>query len=103
MEEDCMLLDGMTQKEGWTYNLRFAVIFRAERKKILHSQVKLLNFAVSILEQTFELQKISDNLSEKEIYIEFDKIIMKKMEGELTEDTEEPYFLRRLHMRDYFK
>ena len=93
----------MTQKEGWTYNLRFAVIFRAERKKIIHSQVRLLTYAISMLEQTFELQKLTDNLSEEEIRIEFDKIIMKKMPIELEEQDEEPYFLRRLHMRDYFR
>jgi hypothetical protein len=28
---------------------------------------------------------------------------MKKTEDELTEETEEPYYLRRLYMRDYFR
>jgi hypothetical protein len=56
LAEDLKLLENMTQKEGCTYNLRFAVVFRAEKKKIIHSQVKMLEYGVSMLERTFKLQ-----------------------------------------------
>lgn len=103
LAEDLKLIKNMTQKEGYTYNLRFAIIFRAEKKKIIHSQVKLVELGVSMLERIFKLQSDSDHLNEAQIKIEFDKLIMKKTEDELTEETEEPYFLRRLYMRDYLR
>jgi len=103
LAEDTELLETMTQKEGWTYNMRFAVIYRAERKKILHSQVRLLKTVVPMLEQVFQLQRESGEMTDAAVDTAFDKIIMQKSEMEVAEETEEPYFLRRLHMRDYFK
>ena len=43
-------------------------------------------------------------MSEKEINIAFDKIILKKTPfEEHFEDTDEKYYLRRLNLREYFR
>ena len=44
------MLDGLTLEDGVTYNLRFAIMYRAERKKILHNQIHLAFLIIHLLE-----------------------------------------------------
>ena len=37
LEQDHAMLDGLTLDDGFSYSMRFAVVFRAERKKIVHN------------------------------------------------------------------
>ena len=48
-----------------------------------------------------KLQDKASNLSEEEIDVEFDKLILAKTEFEETEPTELNYYKRRLYMREY--
>ncbi len=58
---------------------------------------------LNVLDHFVELQEKSPSMSEKEINIAFDKIIMGKTSFEKEELTDEAYFLRRLYLREYFR
>jgi anion-transporting ArsA/GET3 family ATPase len=81
--------------------MRFAVVFRAERKKILHNQIHLAIFLINVLEKLEKLQTQALTLSEEEVDIKFDDIILEKTEFEHTEPSELGFYKRRLYMRQY--
>ena len=58
---------------------------------------------VNVLEKLVKLQEKSGKMSEKEINVEFDSIILQKTPIERNEPTDEKYYLRRLNLREYFR
>jgi hypothetical protein len=55
LEEDLELLSEMTLDQGFTYNMRFATVYRSERKKIMHSQTHMAMMLVNMLEKLVKL------------------------------------------------
>lgn len=91
---------------------RFCVIYRSERKKILRSQVELISYLISVIEESYQLKSMkSVNASQKDIDLVYKKIYLHPMESEkiyinsegdyIDKDEEYLYQYRRLHLRSY--
>jgi hypothetical protein len=45
------MVDELTLKDDFSYSMRFAVIYRLERKKIVQNQVLLATFVIDVLQK----------------------------------------------------
>ena len=80
------------------YRLRFAIIYRSERKKILHSQLHLISYLEEVLEMCFQIK------TKEELPFIFKKFTFAETEDEKDSNSgREDFFLRRLYARDYLQ
>ena len=95
-------------------NQRFAVIYRSERKKILRSQLFLIAWMRSLLEQSYKVRSLlSVNAPRADVDRQFQQVYLSYMgheakqvneSGEFAEPEQEHwYFFRRLFVREYLQ
>ena len=83
LEDDLKLLEGQLD-----FEIRMAVVYRSEKKKILRSQIIMVKYLLDVLKKTQQ-----DPSRFKEYYLE-------QMEQNEEEDI---YLYRRLHLNGYLK
>ena len=83
LEDDLKLLEGELD-----FEIRMAVVYRSEKKKILRSQIMMVKYLLDVLKKTQQ-----DASRFKEYYLE-------QMEQNEEEDI---YHYRRLHLNSYLK
>lgn len=68
----------------------FAVIYRSERKLILHNQLELVNYVIRVVEDSDEIQKLwAKNVSIEQISSTFKQMYMaptEKEQGQINEN-----------------
>ena len=107
LEEDMILL---ASEELTDWQMRTAIVYRSERKKILHSQLHLINWLQHVLD-TCDQSPSADELPHYFRFITFRKTEFEqknlgegKPESEkLQERNLENYFLRRIHAKNYLR
>lgn len=99
-------------REDVTFEERFAVRYRAEKKKIIRSNIDLVQYILRILRRLNDTldEKQNSNLSKEEfrdLYLEKTEL---EEEGTFKNwiigseyDEEDNYYRRRLQLREYFK
>ena len=107
LEYDLQLLCSEDQLTDW--QMRFAVIYRSERKKILHSQLHLITWLLHVInvcdqgpgrdELSYYFKFITFGKTEFEEQLLSNKDLSEKQQTKHEED----YFLRRIFAGDYLK
>lgn len=105
LEEDLTLLK--TNEIGWMR--RMSVVYRSEKKKILHTNIDLCNYLISILylvkgKQNITLREFNKLCFEKSFLEKEDGLIKRWVHnGDPIFTEEEQFFRRRLGLRQYLK
>ncbi len=105
LEEDLTLLK--TNEIGWMR--RMSVVYRSEKKKILHTNIDLCNYLISILyhvkgKQNITLREFNKLCFEKSLLEKEDGLIKRWVHnGDPIFTEEEQFFRRRLGLRQYLK
>lgn len=93
------------------WKMRFAVIYRSERKKIIHSQLHVIDWIINVLRfcdqspSRDELDYYYRHLTFKKTQFE-ERVLSgeaKDIDEKMRTKNEEDYFLRRIHAKDYLK